>query len=310
MSIEEYSQDVIIKGVTMHSFLDELGRRVLVCDGAMGTMLYANGVFVNRSFEELNLSDPELVESVHRAYRDAGADVLETNTFGANALKLEGFGLHDRLREVNRAGVRLARQVAGDRAYVAGAIGPLGVPIEPDGRTSLEDAERYFREHAEALGDAVVDLFILETFRSVHELRAAVRAVRATSGLPVVAQMTLVETGHTPDGVSPEVFATQLADEGATVVGVNCGTGPAAMLDTVERMAAVTQRPLAAQPNAGMPREVEGRTLYLSSPDYVASYARRFVRAGARLVGGCCGTTPEHTKEISAAIAPHVHGVS
>jgi homocysteine S-methyltransferase len=293
----------------MRLFLEELGRRVLVCDGAMGTMLYASGVFVNRSFEELNVSEPELVESVHRAYRDAGADVLETNTFGANALKLSGFGLHDRLGEINQAGVRLARQVAGDSVYVAGAIGPLGVPIEPHGKTTRDEAERYFREHAEALRDAGVDLFILETFRGVDELRAALRAVRAVTTLPVVAQMTTSEDGSTPDGLQPEEFSRQVVGDGADVVGVNCGTGPAAMLETVERIAAVTDRPLAAQPNAGMPRAVEGRTLYLSSPEYVASYARRFVRAGVRLVGGCCGTTPAHTKEISAAVGSAMHEV-
>lgn len=310
MSIDVYSQGVMIKGVMEHQFLDELGRRVLVCDGAMGTMLYASGVFVNRSFEELNLVEPDLVVSIHRAYRDAGADVLETNTFGANALKLRGFGLHDRLREINEAGVRLARQVAGDTLYVAGAIGPLGVSMEPYGRTTLREAEQYFRAHAKALRDAGVDLFILETFRGMDELRAALRAVRSTSALPVVTQMTTTETGDTPDGVSPEGFATQLTEDGADVIGINCGTGPASMLETVERMAAVTDRPLAAQPNAGMPRAVEGRTLYLSSPEYVASYARRFVRAGARLVGGCCGTTPAHTKEVSLAVRPAVHDVS
>lgn len=286
----------------MRSFLDELGRRVLVCDGAMGTMLYASGVFVNRSFDELNVTEPQLVESVHLAYRGAGADVLETNTFGANALKLRGFGLHERLREINEAGVRLARRVAGVDAYVAGAMGPLGVPLAPAGRTSLEEAERLFREHAEALCAASIDLVVLETFRVVDELRAAIRAVRATCALPIVAEMTTTEDGTTPDGVAPELFARQLADEGADVVGVNCGAGPTSMLETVERMATVTSRPLAAQPNAGMPRSVEGRTLYLSSPDYMASYARRFVRAGARLVGGCCGTTPEHIKEITAAV--------
>ena len=162
--------------------MEELGRRVLLCDGAMGTMLYSGGVFVNRSFEELNLTEPDRVASIHRAYLEAGADVLETNTFGANAPKLRGFGLHDQLRRVNQAGVDLARQVAGDRAFVAGAIGPLGVMIDPHGRTSLTDAEYYFREHAESLSDAGVDLFILETFRAVNELQIAVRVLRATCG--------------------------------------------------------------------------------------------------------------------------------
>lgn len=303
MSIFNHPQGVMIKGVMMNHFIDELGRRVLLCDGAMGTMLYSGGVFVNRAFEELNLTEPGRVASIHRAYLEAGADVIETNTFGANGLKLRGFGLHDQLRGVNQAGVDLARQVAGDRAYVAGAIGPLGVMIEPHGRTSLTDAEYYFREHAEALSEAGVDLFILETFRAVNELQIAVRVLRATCDLPIVAQMTLVDNGGSPDGVGPEKFVQLLVDEGADLVGVNCGTGSASMLETVSRLAAVTDIPLVAQPNAGMPREVEGRTIYLSSPVYFASYARRFVGLGVRLVGGCCGTTPEHIQEVKAAIS-------
>ena len=283
------------------SFLDNLATRVLVGDGGMGTMLYSSGVFVNRPFEELNLTQPDLISSVHRAYCEAGADVIETNTFGANVLKLDSFGLSGQVSQMNHAGVRLARQVAPSGTYVAGAIGPLGVPLAPHGRTSVADAERHFREHATALADAGVDLFILETFRSVDELLAAVRALRFTSDLPVVAQMTTVENGDAPDGVPPETFARRLADEGADVLGVNCGTGPASMFETIERLRTVTELPLSAQPNAGMPRQVEGRTLYLSSPDYCASYARRFMRLGVRLVGGCCGTTPTHIRQIKQA---------
>ena len=286
----------------MRPFLDEISSRVLVCDGAMGTMLYERGVFVNRSFEELNLSSPELVESVHRAYVDAGADVLETNTFGANRLKLHSFGLSDQLARLNVAGARLARQAAGATTYVAGALGPLGVPIAPHGRTSVADAEHCFREQVEALREGGVDLFVLETFRSVGELLAAVRAVRASCNLPVVAQMTTGETGDSPDRVAPEAFAAQLDEAGATVVGINCGTGPAQMLETIERLRTATARPLAAQPNAGLPRPIEGRTMHMCSPGYVASYARRFVQQGVKLVGGCCGTTPDHIREIKAAV--------
>ena len=284
----------------MQSFSDAINERVLVCDGAMGTMLYTKGVFVNRSFDALNVSDPDLVERIHRAYRDAGADVLETNTFGANRPRLESFGLADDLVTLNQAGVRLARRAAGSDRYVAGAMGPLGVRIDANDPAVLREAEASFREQAVALDEGGVDLFVLETFRSVDEVSAAIRAVRSVSTLPVVAQMTMVESGTTPDGVSPASFAKRLVAEGASIVGVNCGAGPVAMLETVEQLHAATAVPLAAQPNAGLPRQVEGRTMYMSSPDYLASYARRFIRFGVRLVGGCCGTTPDHIREIAA----------
>ena len=283
-------------------FLDAIDQRALVCDGAMGTMLYAKGVFLNRSFDELNLTRPEVVADVHQAYVRAGADVLETNTFGANRVKLASFGLADRLREINAEGVQLARHAARDEAYVAGAIGPLGVRVEPWGKTGLDEAEAWFREQAEALAAAGVDLFILETFRDLNELGAALRAVRTVSRLPVVAQLTTGEDGDSLDGTPPETFAPRLEELGAEVIGVNCSVGPAAMLETIERIAAVTTARLSAQPNAGRPREVEGRNLYLSSPEYMASYARRFVQRGVKLVGGCCGTTPEHIHQIRVAL--------
>ena len=290
----------------MKPFADAITERALVCDGAMGTMLYARGVFVNRSFDALNVSQSGLVEEIHRAYREAGAEVLETNTFGANRPRLESFDLGDKLEEINLEGVRLARQAAGGRAYVAGAIGPLGLPIEPQGHTTAREAEAHFREQALALASGRVDLFVLETFRSVEEISAAMRAVRSVSELPVVAQIATDESGDAPDGVSPEAFALRLVEEGASVVGVNCGLGPAAMLETVERLHAVTTVPLAAQPNAGLPRHVEGRTMYMSSPDFIASYARRFIRLGVRMVGGCCGTTPEHILGVSAVLSQPV----
>ena len=286
----------------MQPFLDVLDERVLVCDGAMGTMLYAKGIFLNRCFDELNLTHPELVGDVHRTYVGAGADVVETNTFGANRFKLANFGLAEKLAEINREGARLAKRAAGGRAWVAGSMGPLGVRVEPWGRTSLDEAETAFREQAEALADGGVDLFILETFGDVSELAAAVRAVRAVSALPIVAQLTTGEDGHTLDGTPPETFTPELERAGADVIGVNCSVGPAAMLETIEAMALVSGARLSAQPNAGRPRAVDGRNLYLSSPDYLASYARRFVAAGARLVGGCCGTTPEHIRQIAAAV--------
>jgi homocysteine S-methyltransferase len=287
------------------SFLSELDKRVLVCDGAMGTMLYAKGIFLNRSFDELNLKQPDLVADVHQLYVRAGADVIETNTFGANRVKLGLFGLADQVAALNAQGARIARHAARDQAWVAGAIGPLGIRIEPWGKTGVDEAEAYFAEQARALlGDGIngVDLFILETFRDVNELCAAIRAVRATCDLPIVAQMTTEEDGHTRDGATPEAFIPELERAGADVVGLNCSVGPAAMLETLERVSRVATVKLAAQPNAGQPREIEGRNIYLCSPEYMASYARRFINAGVRLVGGCCGTTPEHIRQIKQAV--------
>jgi len=268
----------------------------------MGTMLYSKGIFLNRSFDELNLTQPDLVAEVHQGYVRAGADVIETNTFGANRIKLGAFGLADRVHAINVQGAKIARHAARDQAYVAGAIGPLGIRVEPWGKTGVDEAEEYFREQARALVEGGVDLFILETFRDVNEMGAAIRAVRSVCDLPIVAQMTTEEDGNSLDGVAPETFVPDLEQRGADVVGLNCSVGPAAMLETIERMSRVARVRLSAQPNAGKPRDVEGRTLYLSSPDYMASYARRFISAGVRLVGGCCGTTPEHVRAIKASV--------
>jgi methionine synthase / methylenetetrahydrofolate reductase(NADPH) len=286
----------------MTKFLEALDSRVLVCDGAMGTMLYARGVFINKSFDAMNLTQAQLVEDVHQEYVRAGADILETNTFGANRIKLGSFGLADKLHAINLEGARIARRAAGDRAFVAGSIGPLGIRIEPWGKTGVDEARDYFREQAQALLEGGVDLFILETFRDLNEIGAAIDAVRSISDLPIVAQMTTEEDGNTLDGTPPERFAPELEKRGATVLGVNCAVGPAPMLETIERMEAVTRLRLSAQPNAGKPRDVEGRNIYLCSPEYMASYARRFILHHVRIVGGCCGTTPEHIKQIKAAV--------
>jgi homocysteine S-methyltransferase len=283
-------------------FLTALDQSVLVCDGAMGTMLYAKGVFINKSFDELNLTRPELVTEVHREYVRAGADIIESNTFGANRVKLGAFDLVRSLNEINVQGVKLARLAAGESGYVAGAIGPLGIRIEPWGKTGVDEAREYFREQAHALLEGGVDLFVLETFRDLNEIGAAIDAVRSLSDLPIMAQMTTEEDGNTLDGTPPERFAPELERRGATILGVNCAVGPAPMLETIERMEAVTRLRLSAQPNAGKPREVEGRNIYLCSPEYMASYARRFVQRNVRVVGGCCGTTPEHIRQIKAAV--------
>jgi homocysteine S-methyltransferase len=283
-------------------FLLRLEKRILVCDGAMGTMLYSKGMSLNRCFDEMNLTAPQLVKEVHLGYVKAGADVIETNTFGASRLRLQKFGLGDKVREINLAGARLAREVAGDDLHVAGSVGPLGLRLEPLGHTSLDDARLAFREQIEALVEGGVDLIIVETMVDLREAHQALLAARDVSGLPVVVQMTIQDDGSTPTGTSPEDFTRQLDSWGADLIGLNCSVGPAAVLEALERMTVVTKKKLSAQPNAGMPRTIEGRNIYLSSPEYMASYARRFIEVGARLVGGCCGTTPDHIRAIKTAV--------
>jgi methionine synthase / methylenetetrahydrofolate reductase (NADH) len=282
--------------------LERLEKRPLVGDGAMGTMLYANGVSLNRCFDELNLVSPQMVKDVHMGYVKAGAELLETNTFGANRFRLAKFDLAEKVREINLAGARLARESAGEDLYVAGSVGPLGLRLEPLGPTSLEEARSAFREQIEALAEGGVDLIVIETMMDLEEAHQALLAAREATSLPVVVQMTVQEDGNTLSGASPEDFAHQLEAWGADVIGVNCGIGPATVLETLERMAAVTSKKLSAQPNAGLPHSIDGRTHYLCSPEYMAERASRFIQAGARIVGGCCGTTPQHVRAIKAAV--------
>jgi methionine synthase / methylenetetrahydrofolate reductase (NADH) len=282
--------------------LERLERRPLVCDGAMGTMLYSKGISLNRCFDELNLTNPQIVKEVHLAYLKAGAEVLETNTFGSTGTRLAKFDLAEKVGEINLAGARLAREAAGDDLYVAGAVGPLGVHLEPLGPTSLDESREAFREQIGALCEGGVDLILIETMVDLNEARQALLAAREVCSLPVAVQMTIQEDGSTPHGTMPEEFARKLDEWGADVIGINCSVGPAAVLETLERMAAVTSKKLVAQPNAGMPRTVDGRSIYLCSPEYMAGYARRFIQTGVRLLGGCCGTTPEHIRAIKAAV--------
>ena len=272
--------------------------RVHVADGAMGTMLYARGVFLNVCYDELNLRQPDLVRDIHREYVRAGADLLETNTFGANPVKLASHGLAADTERINAAAAVLAREAAGDRAAVLGAIGPLGVRIEPFGELSVAEAREAFGRQAAGLVEGGVDGFILETFSDVAELGAALAAVRAVSDLPLIAQMTVGVDGRTHYGTEPAAFGPELQALGADVVGVNCSVGPHGVLEAVEALARVVSVPISAQPNAGLPREVGDRKIYMASPEYMASYARRIVEAGARIVGGCCGTTPDHIKSM------------
>jgi methionine synthase I (cobalamin-dependent)/5,10-methylenetetrahydrofolate reductase len=275
-----------------------------LCDGAMGTLLYANGVFINRCYDELNLSQPDLIRGIHHDYLQAGAEIVETNTFGANAFRLARHSIADKVRDINRAGARLAREAAKSfDVWVAGSVGPLGTRIEPLGKTSFEEARQAFREQIAALAEGGVDLLMLETFGYLEELHQAMLAAKDVGAkLPLVVQVTIDEDGNCLDGSDPETFTPRLEDWGADVIGCNCSVGPVAMLGAIERVRAVTSLPLSAQPNAGIPRSVEGRNIYLCSPEYMASYARKFVAAGARIVGGCCGTTPDHIRVMKAAL--------
>jgi methionine synthase / methylenetetrahydrofolate reductase(NADPH) len=287
-------------------FLTRLQQAPILCDGAMGTLLYAKGVFINRSYDELNLSQPELIRGIHADYLAAGAEIVETNTFGANSFRLGRHGLAESVRDINLAGARLAREAVAKKnpqAFVAGSIGPIGIHIEPLGKTAREEARAAFKEQVQALREGGVDVLMLETFGYLEEIHQAIVACREVAPeLPVVAQVTVDEDGNCLDGSSPESFAEKLTEWGADVIGCNCSVGPVAILDALERVRTVTTKPLAAQPNAGMPRSVEGRNIYLCSPEYMASYTRKLVGAGVQLVGGCCGTTPEHIRAMASAL--------
>jgi len=281
-------------------FRQALEKGVLVADGAMGTMLYEKGVFFNRCYDELNLSTPSIVREIHEAYVKAGAQILETNTFGANRTRLSAFGMAEKLQAINAAGVRIAREAAREGVFVAGAIGPLGVRIEPLGPTSFAEARAVFKEQVEALVAAGVDLLIFETFYQIQELREALFAAQEVVGdsLAVIAQVTINDDGHMLDGTDTETFAQSLNEWPCDVIGLNCSVGPKATLETLEKIMAHTKKPLSAMPNAGHPAEVEGRKIYLCSPEYMSQYARRFLWAGVKIVGGCCGTTPEHIRQV------------
>ncbi len=287
----------------MRNFRDLLeSDHVYVFDGAMGTRLYDKGIYINRSYDELNLAAPDLVREVHDEYIAAGADIIETNSFGATRHNLHTYGLESRLREINVAAARIAREAAGDKVFVAGAIGPLGLRVEPYGPTSFDDARAMFREQADALLEGGVDLFVLETFSDLSVIEQAIKAVREITDLPIVAQMTIQMDLNTTFGSTPEIFTKKLHDLGADVIGLNCGVGPTHVLSALERMRSVTDKKLSAQPNAGLPRDVQGRQFYMGSPEYMATFAKRFVQAGAKFVGGCCGTTPTHIKLIVDAV--------
>ena len=294
----------------MPQFADIFANRPVLADGAMGTVVYARGIFINRCYDELNLTDPGLILSIHEEYLQAGAEILETNTFGANRFRLARHGLGGKVAEINAAGVRLARQAvehlkdkqAGE-AWVAGSVGPLGVRLEPLGKTGLDEARAAFAEQMRALTDAGIDLIVIETMPALNEAHEALEAARETApDLPVLVMVTVDDEGNCLDGASPAQAAALLTEWGAGAIGVNCSTGPATVLTAIEAMRSATTLPLAAMPNAGMPRAVEGRNIYLCSPEYMASFARKAIAAGAQIVGGCCGTTPNHIRAMRSAI--------
>jgi homocysteine S-methyltransferase len=288
-------------------FIKRLEQAPILADGAMGTMLYAQGVYINRCYDELNLSQPDLIRGIHQQYVNAGAEIIETNTFGGNSFRLSRHGLADKAYDINFAGAKLAKEAAtankGKNVLVAASIGPIGVRMEPLGKVARDEVREAFRAQAKALVDGGVDLFILETFGYLEELHQAILACRdAAPNLPIVACVTIDEDGNCLDGATPDIYGARLQEWDADVVGLNCSVGPVAMLDAIEKLREVVEKPIAAQPNAGVPRSVEGRNIYLCSPEYMASYTRKFVKAGVQLVGGCCGTTPEHIRAMAGIL--------
>src|SRR6266852_4045055 len=298
-----------------HALLQKLKQRPLLCDGAMGTLLYARGITYEQCFDALNLSQPELITNIHREYISAGADIIETNSFGANRAKLETYNLGDRVREINFRAAKLdseAREVSGQPVFIAGAVGPSGRPLQAPDEQRLSELRAIFREQIDALQEGGADLLILETFSSLAELRQAILAAKEVGGLPIVAQMSFYEDGHTLSGQSAARVAAVLSDMSVDVMGANCSVGPAATLDALEEMIAEVNQHhdgaqidihlFSAQPNAGLPTRIGNRFFYVATPDYFADYALRFARAGVQLIGGCCGTTPHHIAAMRKAL--------
>ena len=287
------------------AFLERLRRAPMLCDGAMGTLLYEQGIFINRCYDELNLSQPETIRAIHREYVQAGADIIETNTFGANSFRLARHGCAEQMAEVNRAGARLARDAAkANNVFVAGSIGPLGIRIEPLGKTSREEAREAFREQIAAItSEGLIDVLILETFGYLEEIHQAILAARdAAPSIPVVAQVTIDEDGNCLDGSTPETFTKKLTEWALTSSAATAASvpSPCSKPSSAWRGSPTSRSPRNLTP--GMPRSVEGRNIYLCSPEYMASYARRMVQAGVQLVGGCCGTTPDHIRTMKSAL--------
>jgi homocysteine S-methyltransferase len=287
----------------MKNFRDSLQHNVILFDGGVGTYLYEKGIYINTCYDELNLTNPDIVMEVHRDYLNAGADVVETNTFGANRFKLAAYGLEPKVHEINLAGAQLAGRVTAGNALVAGSVGPLGVQIEPLGKLSFDEAKDAFKEQLQGLLDGGVNLIVLETFSLIPELLQAIRAVRELSQtIPLMAQVTINDDGNLVSGATLEAFVADVTPYAVDVLGLNCSVGPKAMLEALEHLKSLTPLPLSVQPNAGLPQSIGGRNIYLASPEYMAEYAKRFIQTGAAIVGGCCGTNPEHIKAIRRAV--------
>ncbi|MFQ5903988.1 MAG: homocysteine S-methyltransferase family protein [Candidatus Binatia bacterium] len=290
-------------------FLDALSEEVFLSDGAMGTEIYSRGIPINRCYEDLNLSAPKLVQEIHESYLQAGAQVIQTNTFGANAFRLAPYGLEEKVQEINLRGAKIARQASQGMSYVAGSVGPIGREMVPTGEISGSQVYDAFASQIEALRDGGTDLIIIETFSSLEEAEIAYRAARATSDLPVVVQFSFhlffgEDRLNRFNGPTPEETIKTIEQWGADVVGANCGTDPRGILECIERMAKVSPMRLSAMPNAGLPEIVEGRILYPASPEYMATFARRLVQVGVSLIGGCCGTTPAMIRAMRNSLKP------
>ncbi len=287
------------------NLMQRLKEGILVGDGAMGTMLYEQGAFLNTCFDELNSSRPEWIAAIHKAYIEAGCDFIETNTFGANALKLARFGLADRAGQINAAAAEIAFEAAPVEVLIAGSIGPVGadVPVpDPELTAAMQEA---FAQQARVLYEGQVDFFLLETFSSEAELLIAVEAASGACEIPILAQMTCMSQGRTLFGTPIEQAVAAVAEHPAVAaVGLNCSVGPSDMLEALQKIRRITDKPISVQPNAGLPRQVDGRMLYMCTPEYMAEYAKRFFENGARIIGGCCGTTPEHIRQIVRAVRP------
>jgi len=293
--------------LTRKEFKTLIESKPLLFDGGMGTELYKKGVFINKCYDELNITNPDIVRQVHREYKKAGADVLETNTFGANRVKLSSYQLQDNLYKINFEGARLAREIADDELLVAGSVGPLGVQMEPLGPLSREEVREMFAEQVKPLIDGGVDLIILETFIYHEELQQAILAVREIADIAVVAQMTIDEDATSLTGAKPEIMVADMEKEGPDVVGVNCTVGPKVMLNWLEQASKFTKMPISVMPNAGKPKNIDGRNIYLTSPEYLGEYAKHYLQAGAKIIGGCCGTSPEHIKRMRSSLNSVIH---
>jgi len=298
--MSDYKNSVHLWMVLFEEYLKE---NLVLMDGAMGSLIYEKGIFIDKCYDELNLSRPELIRDIHEEYIRAGAMVIETNTYGANRFKLKSHMLNDCIEEINLKGVELAREAAGDNIYVAGSMGPSGVEMEPFGDTSLEEIFQAYKEQTGILCKAGVDLYILETFQDIREMEQAIKAIKSVCTLPVVAMMTVGEDGKTRYGVDVEDIIRRLDSSEASVIGLNCTVGPKSMLDFMDQISRISTKPVSIMPNAGRPQFTDGRMIYMSTPEYFSVYTKRFIDKGVRMLGGCCGTTPEHIAKMANALA-------